>query len=217
MNEIVNPKAKPYIVMEGIADDIDIKENVKKENYVMYAGSLYDRFGIKKLVDAFDMIKDKSLELYLFGSGETVEYIKKKEKINESIQYKGSKTNSEIIIAERKAKLLINPRPTNNEFTKYSFPSKTIEYMLSGTPVLTTKLQGIPQEYYDYLYTINDESVEGIKNSIENIIKSESEKSLEEKGRKARKFILENKNKEAQGMRIINFVKFILSKEEKNG
>ena len=40
MNEIVNPKAKPYIVMEGIADDIDIKENVKKENYVMYAGSL---------------------------------------------------------------------------------------------------------------------------------------------------------------------------------
>ena len=57
--------------------------------------------------------------------------------------------------------------------------------------------------------------MEGIKNSIENIIKSESEKSLEEKGRKARKFILENKNKEAQGMRIINFVKFILSKEEK--
>lgn len=217
MNEIVNPKAKPYVIMEGIANKIDIIENVEKENYVMYAGSLYDRFGIKELVDGFDMLEDKSLKLRLYGAGETVEYIKNKEKENENIQYKGSKINSEIILAERKAKLLINPRPTKSEFTKYSFPSKTIEYMLSGTPVLTTRLQGIPKEYYDYLYTIDDESAEGIKNSIESIIKNESEASLEDKGKKAREFICKNKNSEIQGMKIINFIKDILSKEGKNG
>ena len=214
MNKIVNPKSKPYIIMEGIADKIDITENVKKENYVMYAGSLFDRFGIKELVDGFDMLEDKSLKLYIYGAGETVEYIKKKESQNASIQYKGTKTNNEILLAERKAKLLINPRPTNNEFTKYSFPSKTIEYMLSGTPVLTTRLDGIPSEYNDYLYFIDDESAIGIKNSIENIMKNESNDDLNKKGRGARKFICDNKNSEVQGKRINKFIKSILKEEE---
>ena len=47
---------------------------------------------------------------------------------------------SEVIEKEIQATILINPRPVDQEFTKYSFPSKIMEYMSSGTPVLTTKL-----------------------------------------------------------------------------
>ena len=38
----------------------------------------------------------------------------------------------------------VNPRQNNEEFTKYSFPSKTMEYLASGVPVVAYKLDGIP-------------------------------------------------------------------------
>jgi len=49
---------------------------------------------------------------------------------------------------------------------RYSFPSKLIEYMASATPVLTTRLPGIPPEYEPYVYWIEDDSVEGIEHSL---------------------------------------------------
>lgn len=38
MNKIVNPKNKPYIIMEGIAEkNEEITDDLEKENYIMYA------------------------------------------------------------------------------------------------------------------------------------------------------------------------------------
>ena len=34
--------------------------------------------------------------------------------------------------------------------------------MACGTPLLTTKLPGIPDEYYEYCYTLDDETVDGV-------------------------------------------------------
>ena len=53
-----------------------------------------------------------------------------------------------------------------------------------------------------------------IKNSIENIMKNESNDDLNKKGRGARKFICDNKNSEVQGKRIKKFIKSILKEEE---
>ena len=36
-----------------------------------------------------------------------------------------------IVKEEKKSTLLVNPRFTNEEYTKYSFPSKNMEYMAS--------------------------------------------------------------------------------------
>lgn len=42
--------------------------------------------------------------------------------------------NSGVLKAQSESEILVNPRNDNNEFTKYSFPSKVIEYLGSGTP-----------------------------------------------------------------------------------
>ena len=41
----------------------------------------------------------------------------------------------------------MNPRSADAEYTKYSFPSKTIEYLATGVPVVMNRLPGIPEEY----------------------------------------------------------------------
>ena len=116
----------------------------------MYAGGVYEKYGLKTLVDAFIKLKRKDIDLYIFGEGSFVNEIIKLSKHHNNIYYKGCVSTEEIVKYEKKALLLVNPRPVNEEFSKYSFPSKTIEYMLSGTPVISTKLPGIPEEYFDY-------------------------------------------------------------------
>ncbi|MBP3360682.1 MAG: hypothetical protein J6N52_07515 [Clostridia bacterium] len=90
--------------------------------------------------------------------------------------------------------MLVNPRSATDEFTKYSFPSKTMEYMLSGTPVVMYKLAGIPDEYDEYLNYFDVTSKACIKDKIVEIC----EMSLCERGmigNRARQFILTKSNK----------------------
>jgi len=85
--------------------------------------------------------------------------------------------------------------------------------MLSGTPVLTSKLPSIPEEYFEYLFFIEGEvTPESIKNSILQTLCLE-EKELVEKGERAREFVLTNKNYEVQGEKILKLINDI--EEEK--
>ena len=100
--------------------------------------------------------------------------------------------------------MLINPRSAKEEFTKYSFPIKNLEYMASGTPLLTTQLPGMPLEYFSYVYIIDDETAAGIADKIITLYNERD--SIKIMGEKAKKFVMENKNYIFQGKRISEFL-----------
>ena len=208
MNE-VNSRQRPYIIMEGMSDTAMAERQKvlnEGERVVMYAGGLHERYGLKKLVEAFMMLKEDDLRLDLYGSGPFVEDLQNKYCGDDArIRYKGVALNQEVVQAELNATLLVNPRPTDEEFTKYSFPSKTIEYMASGTPLLTTKLPGMPQEYYPYIYLIEDESVDGYAKAMRKAL-LHSDKELNCFGETAKSFVLKNKNYKEQAKRVLNLI-----------
>lgn len=195
---------KPYSVIEGfvsLKDDFNI-ESIHKEKAILYAGALYTKYGIGNLLMAFNKIETEH-ELWLCGSGDMVAEITDIAKQNCKIKYLGNLTNKEVVKLEKVARLLINPRPVGDEYTKYSFPSKLLEYMLSGTPVLTTKLECIPDEYNDKMLFISDPSVDGIRESIISCLNFEDE-YLRQFGEKARNFVLSEKNSNRQIQVLIN-------------
>lgn len=203
----INKPERPYVIVEGISS-VNIKEESKfqeKRHIVMYAGGLYEKFGIKDLVDAVSEMQDDSFELHLYGEGNSVDYIKSASKKCSNIKYMGVVGVDEIKRAESDAYLLINPRPVDEEYTKYSFPSKTLEYMSSGTPVLTTKLSGIPEEYFDYMYSIQGCGKEGIKQSLIEVLKK-SEEELHKKGKEAQHFVMSYKNSKSQARKILTLL-----------
>lgn len=114
--------------------------------------------------------------------------------------------NDVVIQAELDADLLINPRPTHEEFTKYSFPSKNMEYMATGTPVLTTNLPGMPEEYKQYVYLMEDETEQGVCKVLLSVF-SESESIRFEKGLQAKRFVLKQKNNAKQAERLLRILK----------
>jgi hypothetical protein len=81
--------------------------------------------------------------------------------------------------------------------------------MLSGTPLLTTKLPGIPDEYFQHLYTFDEESITGFARKMSEIL-SLPETELIQQGKNAQEFVLKNKNNILQSKRIFEFLKPII-------
>lgn len=217
MNEVINPNNKKSVVIEGISD-IKMKEFENKfsnkftEKIIVYAGSFDERFGILKLINAFKMVEDKDARLQIFGRGDSESEIIELIKGDNRIYFGGMILNKDVMKIESKATLLVNPRPSDEELTKYSFPSKTMEYMSTGTPVLMTKLKGIPEEYYKYAFTFEDESIEGISKKITEVLNIER-KDLHVKGIEAKEFILNDRNNVSQVKKIINMINDMLNKD----
>ncbi|MEG1916840.1 MAG: glycosyltransferase [Muribaculaceae bacterium] len=204
MNAIVNPNNRPYIVMEGVAEMEPCKGTKKasETRKIVYAGSIHEQYGIKCLMQAFMQLPHRDIQLCVYGMGNMSEEMDKYEEADARIHYYGLVSNDEIKIIEHEAYLLVNPRPTDATYTIYSFPSKNMEYMASGTPLLTTRLAGIPQEYYDYIYTIDDESVDGMYSTLNNLLNVPS-KELIDKGLAAQIFVYKYKNNIYQTKRIL--------------
>lgn len=207
MHEVVAP-GKPYIVMEGIAGIADGEADPREKAFpraVMYAGMLHEKYGIVALLDAFEMINTPDTELWLFGEGTAVEAINKRAAGNPAIKYFGTVPRNEIMMFEKKATLLVNARNPDDEFTLYSFPSKMIEYMLSGTPLLTTKLKGIPEEYLEYVFLAEDGSAESLALALSEAL-GRSDAELVGFGRSAREFVKERADAKRQASRIMDFI-----------
>lgn len=213
MKDRIHLKNKPYIVMEGIfnPDDEVFNNQYYKENKtrkILYTGTLAKRYGIMNLVESFHSINNEDIELIIVGDGDSKKDIVSLTLIDSRIKYLGVLDRSKVLQLQKVAQLLVNPRTPEGNYVKYSFPSKTMEYLASGTPTLMYKLPGIPNEYYDYCYTVKELGIESLTNAIQNVL-SKSTDELDNFGKKARNFILTNKSPQAQCQKIIDFIKTI--------
>jgi len=210
MNSLVNPNGRPYLIMEGLVEAhpaqtaVDRQEEVA-ERILMYAGALHAKYGVKALLNSFAMLPDASAQLWLCGAGDLDSEVQEQVRVDSRIRYLGVIPNEESVALQRTVTLLVNPRPSCEEFTKYSFPSKNMEYMASGTPVLTTPLPGMPKEYYDYVYLFEDESVAGMARTLEHVLSLPKEE-LHAKGAAAKEFVLREKNNVVQTKRIVEMI-----------
>jgi glycosyltransferase involved in cell wall biosynthesis len=208
-------EGKPYIVSEGfsdagIFDGIIVQEKNQKKT-LLYAGNLSRLYGIRSLVDGFMRTEGKQ-ELHFYGSGEDVAYIQQCAERDRRIHYFGRVSREEVLCALERAHLIVINKPTADDYSNYSFSSKILECMVSGTPVLTTRVGGMPEEYYPYLYFIDDETPQGIAKAIEAVL-ALSENALAEKGQAAKQFAITAKNYLSQTNDILDFLSLELNRK----
>ena len=211
LNNVVNPDNKPSLVIESVANStlLSKKNSFHKkfaERVIIYAGSLYERYGIKTLIEAFRLFPEKDLRLWIYGVGPYSESVIDFSNLDNRIAYKGVIPNNELLDILMRATLLVNPRPTHEEYTKYTFPSKNLEFMSTGTPLLTTRLHGIPQDHYPYVYFIEEDSVQGIYEGISRVI-NQTKTEIHDFGTSAKQFVLKEKDNISQTTKIINMIR----------
>lgn len=200
-----------YVVIEGIVDSeekgdaynsIVTKNIVNQTNTILYSGTLNKKYGVVNLLEAFKRIEDKKYRLVICGKGDSEDLIKQASLEDSRIEYFGLLNNSDVVQLQKEARVLVNPRQNNEEYTKFSFPSKILEYMMSGRPVLAYKLDGIPNEYDNYLEYVHGDEIADLKEAIISIC-NKSDERLNSLGKKARDFALLNKNESVQVKKIL--------------
>lgn len=201
---------KPNVRIEGICDPsgIAIAENVSKEKYktILYSGTLARRYGIMNLIKAFSAIDKSDYRLWICGEGDCREEIKNLTKTDKRVTYFGQIPRTEVLMLQKKATVLVNPRTSEGEFTKFSFPSKIMEYLVSGTPCIMHRLKGIPDEYFQYCFVPDKENAKSLKEMILTVCEKD-QVELNEFGKRASRFIKEHKNPRVQVKKIYEMLK----------
>jgi len=207
MKDKLKIQNRPWVLIEGMFQNVNIAIDVinKSENTILYTGSLSFKYGIDNLLQAFSMINSPNYKLWICGDGDMKDKIKERALSDGRINYFGILSFDEVKMLQRKATVLINPRTSEGEYTKYSFPSKTMEYLASGTPTIMNKLTGIPEEYYKYAFVPQDETIECLYKTLIDVC-NKSQKELNQFGEKASQFILTNKNPLVQVRSIYEMV-----------
>lgn len=200
---------RPFVVIEGmvnIEQQIYNKEKLSSDKkIILYTGTLDKRYGIDELLDAFELIRNKDYRLYICGDGDSRSEVIKRAIKDSRIKWFGFISHKEVLDLQKSATILINPRNDKGEYTKYSFPSKIMEYLLSGTPALIHKLPGIPEEYYQFLFTFDSCDPKAVADKICEVINL-GDRYLEERGQQGRKFVLERKNNVIQSRMLFNLI-----------
>lgn len=205
----------PWIRMEGALhpDDADDPHPAAApagpgERAVMYSGMLNEMNGIPLLLEAFARLREPEWRLWLYGGGPLAGAVRRAAEHDRRIAYHPwEQVPAEAVRQrQREACVLVNPRPSSHRANRYSFPSKLLEYLVSGTPVVSTAPPGIPEEYYPHLELAADETPEGLAAAIRRATGRPREERAA-RGAGARAWVLREKTWDRQAERIGEFIR----------
>lgn len=173
---------------------------------IVAAGSLDEANGFIELLEAFSLLPGDNYCLRIAGAGPLEGMIRRAAEEDVRIQYCGYLPLDEVLALYQTADVLVNMRVTQRIKTDYFFPSKLIEYLASGIPVITTCTGHVEEEYAEIAFLLKDETPEALARIIEHVA-SMDPRLRAQKGQAAREYIRTRNTWEAQGHRVVEFIR----------
>lgn len=136
----------PSLVKMGVVEDIPSCPSPLGVPYVYYGGALFVKDGTKALIDSY-LIARPNLDLVIAGHGPYESILKEKCKLNKRVHFVGQLNKREHYAYLKNAALLINPRIYSKKLDEVSVPSKVLEYLTSGSTILSTPSTPIFESY----------------------------------------------------------------------
>lgn len=169
----INTNGRNYIINEGISNcdkpfDNTI-ENRDGKKHIVFIGKLDNRNGIQLIYNSAKEITDDSIVFDLYGVGGTDLDASKITELK-NVNNRGFLKPSDVKNVLREADILLSPRFSNDEYTKYSFPSKMFDYLESGKPIITFKLESYPAELDELVYYPESETSESLTLEIQKVL-----------------------------------------------
>lgn len=199
---------KPTLKMEGgITGELaEIPPQLPGDDHwtLMYSGSLNESSGARLALAAFTFLDDPRYRLWFTGRGPLEGQIRTAARADPRIRCYGFVDRAAYLALAAQATVLLNPRlgwPEN----RYNFPSKLLEYLASGRPVITTSTSDLEAEYGDKVFVLREQTPQALAALIEDVcgmVRSD----LDAVGARARAYMLAHKTWAAQGQRVYEFI-----------
>lgn len=199
----------PSYIFEGLVTE---EEEDKKDpiiNYFYFGGSLYEKYGVKTLVDAFHE-SNVNKKLVVAGSGPLQKYIENLAQIDYRILFISQISKSKAFSYMRNSLANINPRPLDKKLDSESVPSKLLEYLSVGSPTISTKYEKFYGAFKEDVTWIEGNDKESLISALESFDVSKEEEYIK-KAITARRKVFEFYGLEVQAESINYFLTTISS------
>jgi glycosyltransferase involved in cell wall biosynthesis len=197
----------------GLADDLGVGQSEPEvsttpDGYftLMYSGTLSPAKGIDVMLEAFARLRGNQYRLWITGDGPYEAIVRAAAARDPRVRYWGLLPRNEMLALSRRATALMNPQSLKNPTASYAFPSKLLEYLAIGRPVLSTFSASEARELYgDLVIPIEGEGPEAIVAAVEQL-QAMSPQRRAELGAEARRWVFENVTWRVQAARVASFL-----------
>ena len=172
---------------------------------VILSGSLEPYNGVEVALEALTLLPG-DFELVVAGNGSLTDKVREASRRDPRVVYAGFLDVDALVDVYRSADLLLNLRLTRAIDTRYFFPSKFMELLASGTPVLSTCTGHIEREYGPIVLLLHDESASGLAARLAEIAAMPRD-DVRAIGRRARDFVMAEKTWAKQGERYARYIR----------
>ncbi|MDO9085178.1 MAG: glycosyltransferase family 4 protein [Anaerolineaceae bacterium] len=188
-------------------ESITINSKSRNDNYfnIVYAGGLFQNYGLTLLINAFNLANRDNWRLIIAGKGDMERKIFEFVRQNKNINYMGFLNTEEICNLYEKADVFVNPRLLFENISEFSFPSKIVEYLSTGKPVISTNLPVFDDGFRDHLIISKSDSPRELIQCLEEV-SSWDDHQRELWRKKSLEFVNTNLSPVTQGLQIRNFV-----------
>jgi len=202
------PFSNVKLHLDGGVRDIYYKEpgrlrtrESSAKTVVLFAGSFSKWAGLGWLLEAFQRLPDRRLELWVCGKGDTRE-LEAAMARDPRIKHLGLKTREELHDIYLQADVLTNPRPYSLPENAHNFPCKLLDSLAYCRPVVSTLTAGVSPEYRDLVVPVEEESPDALAAALDVAVRMPADVREELAGRIA-SFLRSGKTWQRQGDRLV--------------
>lgn len=170
-----------------------------------FAGRIDETNGIPMLLEAFSLLEGEQYRLRIAGGGPLERQVREAAAKDSRIEYLGFVSLPEVLQLYKDSDVLVSARMTKSLDTRYFFPGKMMEYLASGTPVITTCTGHTEEEFGDFVYLLRDETADGLAEIIRQVA-SLNPNARRKLGRKAQEYMALHKTWDAQTEKVAHFI-----------
>jgi glycosyltransferase involved in cell wall biosynthesis len=209
---------RPYVCVEGgiseqsvllTSDGVDPGTVSWRPFHIGFAGRLDETNGIPSLLEAFSLLEGDQYRLRIAGGGPLERQVRAAAATDSRIEYLGFVSFSEVLQLYKHSEVLINMRITEKLDTRYFFPGKMMEYLASGTPVITTCTGHTEEEFGDFTYLLRDETAQGLAEIIRRVASLHPEVRWK-LGRRAQEYMALHKTWDTQAKKVAQFIREVV-------
>ncbi|MGA2812904.1 MAG: glycosyltransferase [Candidatus Acidiferrum sp.] len=182
-------------------------EDTPEDRFVIAsAGCLNETNGIPELLQAFAMLPGERFRLRIAGWGPLESRVREAASKDGRIEFLGLLPFPRVLEIYNSSSLLINLRITTLRNTRYFFPSKMMEYLASGVPIISTCTGHVEDEFGDFLYLLKEETPEALCQLIQRVA-ALTPQERRRTGANARAYVETHKTWERQTIKLAAFIR----------
>jgi len=208
---------KPHLRLEGGIRQQDLdrtdgyelcenKQDGERPFVIAAAGYLNETNGLPVLLEAFSLLRGERFRLRIAGRGPLEERVRAAAARDQRIEFLGLLSFEGVLKVYSSSSVLINMRITKSRNTKYFFPSKMMEYLASGVPVISTCTGHVEEEFGAFTHLLREETPQALCQLIEYVAAIDPEERRKT-GQRARAYMAKHKTWAAQTQKLAEFIR----------